>query len=191
MGSNETEREPRAPAHPPGRIVGENIWNIEKHKSEAAVQLPRTHSLENGTERGDEAGQSWGSKLQAGEAAGNLAIAPPDDGGRETANQEPDAAGSISHRNRRSFERGHRPKLLVPVDATSDCRKAVYYASRRAARIDGHLVLLRVIEPCLPGLLGVREILERLKAIEKAMLASPDQQISLTDPRCRCGSRLL
>jgi nucleotide-binding universal stress UspA family protein len=140
--------------------VGENIWNIEKHKSEAAVQLPRTHSLENGTERGDQAGQSSGSKLQAGEAGGNSAIAPPNDGGRETANQEPDPAGSISHRNRRSFERGHRPKLLVPVDATSDCRKAVHYASRRAARIDGHLVLLRVIEPCLPGLLGVREIMQ-------------------------------
>jgi len=46
---------------------------------------------------------------------------------------------------RRSYEAGHNPKLLVLVDEMEDCGKAVYYASRRATRIGGKIVLLRVI----------------------------------------------
>ena len=49
-------------------------------------------------------------------------------------------------RKRRSYEAGHRPKFLVIVDDTEECDRAVYYASRRAARIGGGVVMLNVIE---------------------------------------------
>ena len=49
-------------------------------------------------------------------------------------------------RKRRSFEAGHKPKLLVIIDETAECDRAVYFASRRAARIGGNVVMLRVIE---------------------------------------------
>src|ERR1700678_2319079 len=47
---------------------------------------------------------------------------------------------------RRSYEPGHTPKLLVVVDDTEECDRAVYFASRRAARIGGGVVMLRVID---------------------------------------------
>jgi nucleotide-binding universal stress UspA family protein len=47
---------------------------------------------------------------------------------------------------RRSYESGHSPKLLVVVDDTPECDRAVYYASRRAARTGARVVMLRVIE---------------------------------------------
>jgi nucleotide-binding universal stress UspA family protein len=49
-------------------------------------------------------------------------------------------------RRRRSYETGHRPKLLVVIDDTEECDRAVYFASRRAARIGGNVIMLRVIE---------------------------------------------
>jgi len=49
-------------------------------------------------------------------------------------------------RRRRSYETGHKPKLLVVIDDTEECDRAVYFASRRAARIGGSVVMLRVIE---------------------------------------------
>jgi nucleotide-binding universal stress UspA family protein len=49
-------------------------------------------------------------------------------------------------RRRRSYEAGHRPKLLVVIDDTEECDRAVYFASRRAARIGGNVVMLQVIE---------------------------------------------
>ncbi len=49
-------------------------------------------------------------------------------------------------RRRRSYEAGHKPKLLVVVDDTAECDRAVYFASRRAARIGGNVVMLQVIE---------------------------------------------
>jgi len=49
-------------------------------------------------------------------------------------------------RRRRSYEAGHRPKLLVVIDDTEECDRAIYFASRRAARIGGNVVMLRVIE---------------------------------------------
>jgi nucleotide-binding universal stress UspA family protein len=49
-------------------------------------------------------------------------------------------------RRRRSYEVGHKPKLLVVIDDTEECDRAVYFASRRAARIGGNVVMLRVIE---------------------------------------------
>ncbi len=48
---------------------------------------------------------------------------------------------------RRSYEAGHRPKYLVLIDGTPECDRAVYYASRRAARTDAGVVMLCVIEP--------------------------------------------
>jgi nucleotide-binding universal stress UspA family protein len=50
----------------------------------------------------------------------------------------------------------------VLVDESRDCEKAVYYASRRAARAGANLVLLRVIEPPHSeiGWLGVAEIIQ-------------------------------
>jgi nucleotide-binding universal stress UspA family protein len=55
-------------------------------------------------------------------------------------------AGAGMSRKRRSYETGHRPKFLVVVDDTAECDRALYYASRRAARIGGGVVMLRVIE---------------------------------------------
>ena len=49
-------------------------------------------------------------------------------------------------RRRRSYEPGHRPKLLVVIDDTAECDRAVYYASRRAARVSASVIMLRVIE---------------------------------------------
>jgi nucleotide-binding universal stress UspA family protein len=46
---------------------------------------------------------------------------------------------------RKSHEPGHLRKLLVIVDETPECDRAVYYAARRAARTGGRLVLLSAI----------------------------------------------
>jgi nucleotide-binding universal stress UspA family protein len=48
---------------------------------------------------------------------------------------------------RRSYEAGHRPKWLVVIDDTDECDRAVYFASRRAARTDADIVMLHIIEP--------------------------------------------
>ena len=50
-------------------------------------------------------------------------------------------------RKRRSYEAGHKPKFLVVIDDSPECDRAVYFASRRTARIGGTLVMLLVIEP--------------------------------------------
>jgi nucleotide-binding universal stress UspA family protein len=44
-------------------------------------------------------------------------------------------------------EAGHRRKFLVVVDDTPECDRAIVYAASRAARTDGGLVLLFVIQP--------------------------------------------
>lgn len=49
-------------------------------------------------------------------------------------------------RKRRSYEIGHKPKYLVVIDESPECDRALYYASRRAARTGARLVMLRVIE---------------------------------------------
>jgi nucleotide-binding universal stress UspA family protein len=49
-------------------------------------------------------------------------------------------------RKRRSYESGHTPKYLVVIDDSPECDRAVYYASRRAARTGAGLVMLRVVE---------------------------------------------
>jgi nucleotide-binding universal stress UspA family protein len=47
---------------------------------------------------------------------------------------------------RRSYETGHRPKCLVVVDNSAEGDRAVYYASRWAVRVNGGVVMLRIIE---------------------------------------------
>jgi nucleotide-binding universal stress UspA family protein len=62
------------------------------------------------------------------------------------------AAGRANHparqgmKKRRSYETGHRPKYLVVIDDTPECDRAVYYASRRAARNSASLLMLRVVD---------------------------------------------
>ena len=48
-------------------------------------------------------------------------------------------------RTRKSYEPGHQRTLLVVIDETPECDRAVYYASRRVMRTGGRLVMLAVI----------------------------------------------
>jgi nucleotide-binding universal stress UspA family protein len=50
-------------------------------------------------------------------------------------------------RQRRSYEAGHKPKYLVVIDESPECDRALYYASRRAARTGAGVIMLLVIEP--------------------------------------------
>jgi nucleotide-binding universal stress UspA family protein len=72
-------------------------------------------------------------------------------------------------RQRRSYETGHKPELLFVIDNTEECDRAVYFASRRAARIGGNVVMLRVVETLDQGQqwLGVADIM-RAEAHEEA-----------------------
>jgi nucleotide-binding universal stress UspA family protein len=72
-------------------------------------------------------------------------------------------------RRRRSYEAGHQPKLLVVIDETQECDRAVYFASRRAARIGGNVVMLRVndMQGQSQQWLGVADIM-RAEAREEA-----------------------
>lgn len=71
-------------------------------------------------------------------------------------------------RTRRAYETGHRPKLLVVVDETPEADRALYFASRRAARMGSGLVLLAVMDPGEAQVwLGVGDLM-RAEAEEKA-----------------------
>ncbi|MBL8585760.1 MAG: universal stress protein [Xanthobacteraceae bacterium] len=74
---------------------------------------------------------------------------------------------------RRSYEAGHKPKFLVIIDDTPECDRAVYYASRRAARTGGGIIMLRVIdmEDRAQQWLGVADIMkaEAQEAAEEAL----------------------
>ncbi len=48
---------------------------------------------------------------------------------------------------RRAYEPGHRPKILVVIDETPECRRAVLFAARRARRSGANIVMLSVIVP--------------------------------------------
>ena len=77
-------------------------------------------------------------------------------------------------RKRRSYEAGHKAKFLVVIDNTPECDRALYYASRRAARIGVSVVMLRVIETHDRGQqwLGVADIMQAEAQEEaQAMLA--------------------
>src|ERR1700738_5377813 len=54
--------------------------------------------------------------------------------------------GTCNTHTRRSHEPGHKPKCLVIVDDTAEWDRAVYYASRWSIRVDGGVVMLRIIE---------------------------------------------
>src|SRR5919109_346904 len=75
-------------------------------------------------------------------------------------------------RKRRSYESGHKPKFLVVIDETPECDRAIYYASRRAARTAAAVVMLRVIETedRSQQWLGVADIM-RAEAHEEANAA--------------------
>jgi nucleotide-binding universal stress UspA family protein len=71
-------------------------------------------------------------------------------------------------RTRRAYEAGHRPKLLVVVDETPEADRALYFASRRAARMGSGLVMLTVMDPGEAQVwLGVGDIM-KAEAMEKA-----------------------
>jgi nucleotide-binding universal stress UspA family protein len=55
--------------------------------------------------------------------------------------------GRAMSRKRRSYEAGHKPKYLVVIDGSPECDRALYYASRRAARTGASVLMLLVIEP--------------------------------------------
>jgi nucleotide-binding universal stress UspA family protein len=75
-------------------------------------------------------------------------------------------------RKRRSYETGHKPKFLVVIDDTPECDRAIYYASRRAARTGATVVMLRVVgtEDRNQQWLGVADIM-RAEAHEEANAA--------------------
>jgi nucleotide-binding universal stress UspA family protein len=75
-------------------------------------------------------------------------------------------------RKRRSYESGHKPKYLVVVDDSPECDRAIYYASRRAARIKADMIMLRVIDTSDRNQqwLGVADIM-RAEAHEEANAA--------------------
>ena len=75
-------------------------------------------------------------------------------------------------RRRRSYEAGHKPKWLVVIDDTPECDRAVYFASRRAARVGAGVVMLRVIEIADRNQqwLGVADIM-KAEALEEANAA--------------------
>jgi nucleotide-binding universal stress UspA family protein len=49
-------------------------------------------------------------------------------------------------RKRRSYEAGHQAKFMVVIDDTPECDRALYFASRRAARVGINVIMLRVID---------------------------------------------
>lgn len=48
---------------------------------------------------------------------------------------------------RRAYEPGHRAKVLVVVDETPECARAVTFAARRARRTGAAIIMLAIIEP--------------------------------------------
>ena len=50
-------------------------------------------------------------------------------------------------RQRRCYEAGHRPKLLVVVDGTDESRRATYFAARRAKRNGARVTMVGINEP--------------------------------------------
>ena len=90
---------------------------------------------------------------------------------------------------RKSNEEGHRRKLLVVVDETPECDRAVVYAAKRAARTGGVVTLLYVVAPGdFQHWLGVEDIM-RAEATEKAeqILAKAAERartVARTEPEC-------
>ena len=71
-------------------------------------------------------------------------------------------------RRRRSTEEGHKRKFLVVIDNTDECDRALFFASRRADRSGGALVILTIIPPAdFQHWMGVEQIM-REEALEEA-----------------------
>lgn len=69
---------------------------------------------------------------------------------------------------RKSSEEGHKRKFLVVIDDTPECSRAVAYASKRAEKTGGQLLMLYVIKPSeFQHWLGVENIM-RAEAHEAA-----------------------
>jgi len=85
------------------------------------------------------------------------------------------AKPAAERRLRRSYDAGHRPKLLVVVDEAPDCDKAVYYAARRAARIGAAVILLRVIEPSY-GEIGWLTVTDLMRSEAQELLSKYGQR---------------
>lgn len=48
---------------------------------------------------------------------------------------------------RRAYEPGHRAKVLVVIDGTPECTRAVLFAARRARRTGSNIIMLAIIVP--------------------------------------------
>ncbi len=103
-------------------------------------------------------------------------------------------------RKRRSYEAGHKPKFLVIIDDTPECDRAVYYASRRAARTSGGVIMLRVIETqdSAQQWLGVADIMKAeaqeaadavLDALRRTRRGHHRHRRGARHPRRRCPRR--
>ncbi|MDJ1158741.1 universal stress protein [Chelatococcus sp. SYSU_G07232] len=74
----------------------------------------------------------------------------------------------MTGKRRRSYEAGHRAKFLVVVDDTPECDRAIYFASRRAARTGVSVIMVCVVPPAdFQHWLGVGDVM-RAEAEEEA-----------------------
>jgi nucleotide-binding universal stress UspA family protein len=95
----------------------------------------------------------------------------------------------MSRRARKSFEPGHQRNFLVVIDDTPECDRAVYYASRRAGRTNGKLVMLAVvpIEESNQQWLGVGDLMkqEAHEAVQKQLdhYAARARNLAGIDPK--------
>ncbi len=48
---------------------------------------------------------------------------------------------------RRAYEQGHRPKLLIVIDETPECARAVLFAARRVRRTGALIQMLAILPP--------------------------------------------
>jgi nucleotide-binding universal stress UspA family protein len=82
---------------------------------------------------------------------------------------------------RRSFEEGHRRKLLIVVDESQEVESALYYAASRVQRASGLIVMLYVIQPGeFQHWAGVRKVhLEEETAKAKALFRLFRRKLSL------------
>ena len=48
---------------------------------------------------------------------------------------------------RRAYEQGHRPKLLIVIDETPECARAVVFAARRVRRTGAFIQMLAILPP--------------------------------------------
>lgn len=100
-------------------------------------------------------------------------------------------------RRRQSFEPGHRRKFLVVIDDTPECDRAVCYAARRAARTQGGVVMLSVLElaDVQSQWLGVADLM-RTEATGKAQArldhyAARIHSLSGVEPESVLGERAI